>query len=197
MRRRFSRCALAWAHERTCNERGNGCGPAMPGGVAAERSIRIGPYADWLPAGSECPRRLQRRPSACPGRPVRALVVGARGLRGGLGRLHDGLLQVVDRRSPDGFGRSVGRVRVVPGIVDRRRGELCIDRGGAKVALRAAGESEGEGDREGGFIIMAPCGSGLIMMKGGANASRKVRASAERRRGCKACCFFPARPEKR
>lgn len=49
---------------------------------------------------------------------------------------------------------------------------------------------------EGGFIMMAPWGSELIMMKGCANAAWKVRAFAERRRGYKVCCFFPARHEK-
>ena len=37
--------------------------------------------------------------------------------------------------------------------------------------------------------MMAPWGSELIMMKGRAKTSRKVRAFAERRRGYKVCCF--------
>ena len=38
--------------------------------------------------------------------------------------------------------------------------------------------------------MMGSVGSGLIMMKGRAKTSWKVRASAERRRGYKVCCFF-------
>ena len=55
------------------NECGEGCGPEH----GASPLIAIGRL------GSECARRLKTRSSAGSGRPFRALIVGARGLRGG------------------------------------------------------------------------------------------------------------------
>ena len=200
MRRPFSRCAPAWAHfvPRTCNERGNGCEPACR--VAGERSIRIAPYADWLPAGIRMcqaasasilrrPRSPIPRPRSRGARPARRARPASRWFAAGRRRAVARWRWTI-RRAHTGRTRDCGpgEVRALRSCAGVRR--LPWAQPASAVAARARASGKG------GFIMMGSVGSGLIMMKGRANTSWKVRASAERRRGYKVCCFFPARHEK-
>ena len=117
----------------------------------------------------------ERRSSAGPSRPFGTLIVGARGLRGGLDRLHDRLLQVVDGGPPDGVGRAIRRVGVIPRGSDRGRGEGCVTAGGAEIALRAAGDGQGgEGERNESSMNRS-LGSEPIMRAVGAKTARVFR----------------------
>ena len=171
----------------------------MPGG-AGERSIRIAPYADWPPAGIRMcqaasasilrrPRSPIPRPRSRGARPARLARPASRWFAAGRRRAVARWRWTI-RRAHTGRTRDCGsgEGRALRSCAGVRR--LPCAQPARAVAARARASGKG------GFIMMGSVGSGLIMMKGRAKTSWKVRAFAERRRGYKVCCFFPARHEK-
>ena len=158
------------------------------------------PYADWLPAGIRMcqaasasilrrPRSPIPRPRSRGARPARRARPASRSFAAGRIRAVARWRWTI-RRAHTGRTRDCG-----PGegraLRSSRGCEGCPGRSRRGRSRRGRGRS-GRGLHHDGSV-----GSGLIMMKGRAKTAWKVRAFAERRRGYKVCCFFPARHEKR